>query len=178
MKQLKLILIISVLIFIGCEDKKSDNDNPTQGEEVTTHDIDATGASGFYYDFSSGTEVDSSSSWHISFQMIPVAFGQSTYMMPSLVLGGTVYAAEYSNETFNELEETPDTFMSDYFQDASVVQYSGSSEVLQYDMQSHTVSVKNPDRVFVIYESTNHTTYKIQFVEYISGVILFRYSAL
>ena len=178
MKQLTLTLIIGVLIFIGCEDKNSDNDNPTQGEEVATHDIDAAGASGFYYDFSSGTEVDSSSSWHISFQMIPVAFGQSTYMMPSLVLGGAVYAAEYSNVTFNELEETPDTFMSDYFQDASVVQYSGSSEVLQYDMQSHTVSVKTPDRVFVIYESINHTTYKIQFVEYASGVILFRYSAL
>ena len=178
MKQLALTLIIGVLIFIGCEDKNSDNDNLTQGEEVTTHDIDAAGSSGFYYDFSSGTEVDSSSSWHISFQMIPVAFGQSTYMMPSLVLGGAVYAAEYSNVTFNELEETPDTFMSDYFQDASVVQYSGSSEVLQYNMQSHTVSVKNPDRVFVIYESTNHTTYKIQFVEYASGVILFRYSAL
>ena len=158
MKQLTLTLIIGVLIFIGCEDKNSDNDNPTQGEEVITHDIDAAGASGFYYDFSSGTEVDSSSSWHISFQMIPVAFGQSTYMMPSLVLGGAVYAAEYSNVTFNELEETPDTFMSDYFQDASAVQYSGSSEVLQYDMQSHTVSVKNPERVFVIYESTNHTT--------------------
>ena len=178
MKQFTLTLIISILIFIGCEDNKSDNDNQTQGEEVTTHDIDAVGASGFYYDFSSGTEVDSSSSWHISFQMTPVAFGQSTYMMPSLVLGGAVYAAEYSNVTFNELEETPDTFMSDYFQDASVVQYSGSSEVLQYDMQSHTVSVKNPERVFVIYESTNHTTYKIQFVEYVSGVILFKYSNL
>jgi len=178
MKQLTLTLVIGVLIFIGCEDKNSDNDNQTQDEEVTTHDIDAAGAPGFYYDFSSGTEVDSSNSWHISFQMIPVAFGQSTYMMPSLVLGGAVYAAEYSNVTFNELEETPDTFMSDYFQDASVVQYSGSSEVLQYDMQSHTVSVKNPDRVFVIYESTNHTTYKIQFVEYVSGVILFKYSNL
>jgi hypothetical protein len=178
MKQLTLTLIIGILIFIGCEDNKSDNDDQTQGEEVATHDIDAVGASGFYYDFSSGTEVDSSSSWHISFQMTPVAFGQSTYMMPSLVLGGAVYAAEYSNVTFNELEETPDTFMSDYFQDASVVQYSGSSEVLQYDMQSHTVSVKNPDRVFVIYESTNHTTYKIQFVEYVSGVILFKYSNL
>jgi len=178
MKKLTLTLIIGVLVFIGCEDKNSGNDNPTQGEEVTTHDIDAAGAPGFYYDFSSGTEVDSSSSWHISFQMIPVAFGQSTYMMPSLVLGGAVYAAEYSDVTFNELEETPDTFMSDYFQDASVVQYSGSSEVLQYDMQSHTVSVNNPDRVFVIYESTNHTTYKIQFVEYVSGVILFKYSNL
>ena len=186
MKQLTLTLIIGVLIFIGCEDKNSDDDNQTQGgdvtindgEEVTTHDIDAAGASGFYYDFSSGTEVDSAISWHISFQMIPVAFGQSTYMMPSLVLGGAVYAADYSDVTFNELDEIPDTFMSDYFQDASVVQYSGTNEVLQYDMQSHTVSVKNPDRVFVIYESTNHTTYKIQFVEYVSGVIFFRYSAL
>ena len=178
MKQLTLTLIIGVLIFIGCEDKNSGNDNPPQGEEVTTHDIDAAGAPGFYYDFSSKTEVDSSSSWHISFQMIPVAFGQSTYMMPSLVLGVDVYVAEYSNVTFNELEETPDTFMSDYFQDASVVQYSGSSEVLQYDMQSHTVSVRSPDRVFVIYESTNHTTYKVQFVEYVSGVILFKYDNL
>ena len=178
MKQLTLTLIIGVLIFIGCEDKNSGNDNPPQGEEVTTHDIDATGAPGFYYDFSSGTEVDSLNSWHISFQMIPVAFGQSTYMMPSLVLGGAVYAAEYSDVTFNGLDQTPDTFMSDYFQDASVVQYSGSSEVLQYDMQSHTVSVKNPDRVFVIYESTNHTTYKVQFEEYLNGVILFRYNAL
>ena len=180
MKQLTLTSIIGILIFIGCENNNTDND---QGKEVITHDIDAAGASGFYYNFSSGidssgTEVDSSSSWHISFQMISVVFGQSTYMMPSLVLGGAVYAAEYSNVTFNALEETPGTFMSDYFQDASVVQYSGSSEVLQYDMQSHTVSVKNPDRVFVIYESTNHTTYKIQFVEYLSGVILFRYSAL
>ena len=186
MKKLTLTLIIGVLIFIGCEDKNSNDDNQTQGgevttndgEEVTTHDIDAIGASGFYYDFSSGTEVDSSSSWHISFQMIPVAFGQSAYMMPSLVLGGAVYAAEYSDITFDELEETPATFMSDYFQDASVVQYSGYSEVLQYDMQSHTVTINNPDRVFVIYESINHTTYKIQFVEYVSGVILFRYSAL
>ena len=207
MKQLTLTLIIGILIFIGCEDKKSSNQdedlvpvfgctdsnavnyNPDaiadddsceyyQFEEVITHDIDAAGASGFYYDFSSGTEVDSSSSWHISFQMITVAFGQSTYMMPSLVLGVDVYVAEYSNVTFNELEETPDTFMSDYFQDASVVQYSGSSEVLQYDMQSHTVSVRSPDRVFVIYESTNHTTYKVQFVEYVSGVILFKYDNL
>ena len=99
-------------------------------------------------------------------------------MMPSLVLGGAVYAAEYSDVTFNGLDQTPDTFMSDYFQDASVVQYSGSSEVLQYDMQSHTVSVRSPDRVFVIYDSTNHTTYKVQFVEYVSGVILFKYSNL
>ena len=178
MKQLTLISIIGLLMFAGCEDKNSDINDEAQGKEIITHDIDAAGAPGFYYNFSSEAEVDSSNLWHISFQMISVVFGQSTYMMPSFVLGGAVYAAEYFDITFNSIEETPGTVMFNYFQDASVVQYSGSSEVLQYDMQSHTVSVKNPDRVFVIYESTNHTTYKIQFVEYLSGVILFRYSAL
>ena len=175
MKQLALISIIGLLVFTGCEDKKSDIDNEAQGKEIITHDIDAAGALGFYYNFLSEVEVDSSNLWHISFQMISVTFGQSTYMMPSLVLGESVYAAEYSDVTFNDLETTPGTFMSDYFQDPLVVQYSGTNEVLQYDMQSHTVSVKNPDRVFVVYDSINHTTFKIQFIEYVSGIISFRY---
>lgn len=178
MKQLTLISITGLLIFAGCEDKNSDINDEAQGKEIITHDIDAAGAPGFYYNFSSEAEVDSSNLWHISFQMISVAFGQSTYMMPSLVLGDAVYAAEYSDVTFNDLENTPGTFMSDYFQDPLVVQYSGTNEVLQYDMQSHTVSVKNPDRIFVIYESINHTTFKIQFIEYVNGIISFRYIGL
>ena len=68
--------------------------------------------------------------------------------------------------------------MADYFQDSTVVQYGGANEVLQYDMQSHTVSVKNPERVFIFYESVNHTTYKIQFEEYVGGVIAFKYNSL
>ena len=175
-KQSLFVIMISCLLLIGCEDKETNNNQA--GEEVITHDIDAIGASGFYFDLSSGTEVDSSSTWHVSFQMIPVEFGDATYMMPSLILGETTYTAEYTDILFEDLEDTPDSFMSDYFQDASVVQYSGSNEVIQYDMQSHTVSINNPNRVFVIYESTNHTTYKVQFVEYVSGVILFKYSNL
>ena len=45
-------------------------------------------------------------------------------------------------------------------------------------MQSHTVSVKDPERVFVVYELGNHKTYKIQFNEYVSGVIVFQYGSL
>ena len=169
-------IMISSLLLVGCEDKETNN-NQT-GEEVITHDIDAIGASGFYFNLSSGAEVDSSSTWHVSFQMIPVEFGDATYMMPSLILGETTYTAEYTDILFEDLEDTPDSFMSDYFQDASVVQYSGPNEVLQYDMQSHTVSVKDPERVFVVYELGNHKTYKIQFNEYISGVIVFQYGSL
>ena len=175
-KPLLSVIMISSLLLVGCEDKEA-NDNLT-GEEVITHDIDAIGASGFYFNLSSGTEVDSSSTWHVSFQMIPVEFGEATYMMPSLILGSTAYVAEYTNIGFEDLNDTPETFMADYFQDASVVQYSGSNEVLQYDMQTHTVSVKNPERVFVIYELGNHSTYKVQFIEYVSGVIVFKYGNL
>lgn len=171
-----LTFTILFLTFIGCDDNKT-NDS-TSESEVITHDIDAADASGFYFNLSSGSEVDSSNSWHLSFQMIPVAFGASTYMMPSLILGETTYTAEYTDIMFNDLENTPASFMSDYFQDASVVQYSGSNEVLQYDMQTHTVSVKNPNRVFVIYELGTHSTYKIQFIEYVGGVIAFKYEGL
>jgi hypothetical protein len=173
-----LILTISILglILAGCEDNKANNDETT-GIEVVTHDIDATDASGFYFNLSSGAETDSSSSWHFSFQMISVSLGQSTYMMPSLILGDA-YAAAYSDITFDEIDSSPSTFMADYFQDSTVVQYGGANEVLQYDMQNHTVSVSNPERVFVFYEPISHTTYKIQFVEYVGGVISFKYNSL
>jgi|TARA_B110000967_G_C18701874_1_gene468271 hypothetical protein len=176
MKHLILTTSILGLILVGCEDNDSNNSEATD-TEIITHDIDATNAPGFYFNLSSGSEVDSSSTWHFSFQMISVSLGQSTYMMPSLILGAT-YAAEYSDITFDETDSSPSTFMSDYFQDSTVVQYGGANEVLQYDMQSHTVSVRNPERVFVFYESLNHKTYKLQFVEYVGGVIAFKYNSL
>ena len=95
-------------------------------------------------------------------------------MMPSLVLG-IVYAAEYSDTAFEDMDSSPGTFMQDYFQDPTVVQYGGASEVLHYDPQSHVVSVSGPDRVFVVYEPSGHTTYKVQFVEYVNGVISFKF---
>ena len=61
------------------------------------------------------------------------------------------------------------------FSGSLVVQYSGPHEVLQYDMQVHRVSVKEPERVFIAYELDNHTTYAIQFMEYVSGVIAFKF---
>ena len=177
MKKLTPFITLFGLILFGCEqdDSENKNENDTEITEVVTHDIDATNADGFYYDLVNAVETDSSESWHLSFQMLPVVSGNATYMMPSLVLG-EVLAAEYTNMTFEDMESVPDSFMEDYFQDPTVVQYGGSNEVLSYDMQIHRVSVKNPDRVFVIYESVGHTTYKVQFVEYVSGVISFSFS--
>ena len=176
MKNLITVITIFGFIVTGCEDDDhDDHNNNSSGTEIITHDIDASGASGFYFDFISGNETDSTGSWHISFQMLPVT--GTTYTMPNLVLGG-VYIAEYTNISYDEMTSTPDTFMEDYFQDPSVLQYGGSNEVLAYDMNIHKVSVNSPERVFVLYEPNNHTTYKIQFIEYISGVTSFKYDAL
>ena len=177
MKKLIPFITLFGLILFGCEQDSSGNStgNDLERTEVVTHDIDATNANGFYYDLVNTTETDSSGSWHLSFQMLPVVSGNATYMMPSLVLGG-VFVAEYADVTFDDMESVPETFMEDYFQDHTIVQYGGSNEVLSYDMQIHRVSVKDPDRVFVIYESAAHTTYKVQFAEYVSGVISFSFS--
>ena len=177
MKMLTPFITLFGLILFGCEQDNSENNNENDTEitEVVTHDIDAANADGFYYNLVNAVETDSSESWHLSFQMLPVVSGNATYMMPSLVLG-EVLAAEYTNLTFEDMESVPDTFMEDYIQDPTAVQYGGPNEVLSYDMQIHRVSVKNPDRVFVIYESVGHTTYKVQFVEYVSGVISFSFS--
>ena len=177
MKKLIPFITLFGLLLFGCEQNNSENNNvnDTEKTEVITHDIDATNADGFYYDLLNATETDSSESWHLSFQMLPVVSGNSTYMMPSLVLGG-VLVAEYTNTAFDDMWSIPETFIEDYFQDHTAVQYGGSNEVLSYDMQIHRVSVKDPDRVFVIYESAAHTTYKVQFMEYVSGVISFSFS--
>ena len=177
MKNLTLFITLLGLIIFGCEQESSENNsgNDTEKIEVITHDIDATNADGFYYDLVNETDIDSSESWHLSFQMLPVVSGNTTYMMPSLVLG-EVLVAEYTNTVFDNMESVPETFMEDYFQNPTAVQYGGSNEVLSYDMQIHRVSVKDPDRVFVIYEPIGHTTYKVQFEEYVSGVISFSFS--
>ena len=177
MKKLTPIITLFGLILFGCEQDSSDNNNGNDTEkiEVVTHDIDAANADGFYYDLVNAVETDSSEFWHLSFQMLPVVSGNATYMMPSLVLG-EVLAAEYTNMTFEDMESVPDSFMEEYFQDPTTVQYGESNEVLSYDMQIHRVSVNNPDRVFVIYESVGQTAYKVQFIEYVSGVISFSFS--
>jgi hypothetical protein len=175
----KFIITITIIgcIFSGCEDKNTEQRNLFE-DEVITHDITVDKTKGFYFDLASELEVDSSSTWHLSFQMLPVNFGQSVYLMPNLILGPTVLAAEYNDILFDDLLKTPDTFMSDYFEDASVLQYLGANEVIQYNMQNHRASIKNPSRVFVIYETTDQSTYKVQFIEYNRGITAFRHSTL
>ncbi len=175
MKQLFILITIFSFFLTGCEDNDPNSSDENNILLITTHDIDAAGASGFYFDFISGGETDSTGSWHISFQMLSVV--GTTYKMPNVVLGD-ISISEYTNVSYDDITSTPETFLNDNIQNPSDLQYGGISEVLAYDMQIHKVSVNNAERVFIIREPINNTTYKIQFIEYISGVTTFKYDAL
>ena len=166
---LKLLINYALIfLFVGCEDEGAikENNATTEKISVTTSNVNQ---SFFYYDLINQSEIDSSDNWHLALET------RGTYNMPSIIFDG-VYVAEYFDYLFDEMTESPSTFMQDYIQDNQQFEYEGENEILTYDMISHTVSVKNPDHIYVIYEPIGHTTYKIQFIEYLSGILVFSFS--
>ena len=171
MKKNNLKLLINfalIILFNGCEDEQAIKQNNAiiNTISVTTSNVNQ---SFFYYDIVNQSEIDSSGNWHLALET------KGTYNMPSIIFDG-VYVAEYFDYLFDEMTESPSTFMQDYIQDNQQFEYEGENEILTYDMISHTVSVKNPDHIYVIYEPIGHTTYKIQFIEYLSGILVFSFS--
>ena len=168
-------LILILLFFIGCEDNRDiairSNSNIN---EVVTSDIRYYD---FYYNLMSDTTVDSSSTWHLSIQRIGVPYNNTTYTMPCVITGSN-YLAEYTDIVFDSLNAVPETFMEDYYTDPTVIQYGGSNVIIDYDMAIHKMSINNPERVFVLHDLTNQVFYKLQFIEYNSGVVYFKYQLL
>ena len=174
-------LILILLFFIGCEDNRDiairSNSNIN---EVVTSDIRYYD---FYYNLMSDTTVDSSSTWHLSIQRIGVPYNNTTYTMPC-VMTGSNYLAEYTDIVFDSLDAVPETFMEDYYTDTlgnadpTVIQYGGSNVIIDYDMTIHKMSIKNPERVFVLHYLPAQVFYKLQFIEYNSGVVYFKYQLL
>ena len=170
-------LILILLFFSGCEDNrdiaiKSDSNI----NEVVTSDIRYYD---FYYNLISDTTADSSSTWHLSIQRIGVPYNNTTYSMPCVMIRSNLtYLAEYTDIAFDSLDAVPETFMEDYYEDPTVIQFGGSNVIIDYDMTIHKMSIKNPERVFVLHDITSQVFYKIQFIEYNSGVVYFKYQLL
>ena len=160
--------ILSIILFFGCEDDdSSENGNDEINViNVTTSNVNQ---SYFYYDLVNELEIDSLSNWHLALETT------GSYNMSS-ILFGSVFVAEYSNILFDDMKESPLTFTEDYVQDNRVFEYEGSNEILSYDISVHKVSVTNPDRVYVIYEPISQAIFKLQFLEYISGILVFSFN--
>jgi hypothetical protein len=173
MNNLKLFSFLSVLFIIGCNDSNETNgiiiSNST---EVVTSDIMETN---FYYNLVTKSEVQSDEVWHISAQSKQVDFGGQSYGMPNIVLGN-VYA-QLSDSTFSEIT-VPPAQNSSWFQDNTIIEYGGENEIISYNMTTHTASIINEDHTFIVYEYIGHTSYKVQFLDYTSGIVSFQFSPL
>lgn len=77
---------------------------------------------------------------------------------------------------FADVTELPSTFLDHLETDHSVFRYEGNYEILSYNMEIHKVGVTYPDYVYVIRYSDMNKIFKVQFIEYLSGVTVFQYS--
>ena len=173
MKNFKYLSFLFVLFTIGCEDSNDINNDFTANiTEVVTSNVMV---SNFYYNLITKSEVQSDEIWHISAQKKQVDFGGQSYGMPCIVLGN-VYA-QLSDSTFSEII-VPPAQNSSWFQDNTIIEYGGENEIISYNMTTHTASIINADHTFIVYEYIGHTSYKVQFLDYTSGIVSFQFSPL
>ena len=187
----KIGVIFYIVFVISCEDKSSSeavtdvttvtttnvNDadvfydlklnNPIniKIDSITTTNINV---SNIYFALEVGDQVDITAEWDLS-----IIKDVNNYNMPSFV-PGDVDIAVYEDIDFSSINELPDSFADDIQNDHSVFGYEGIYEVLSYDITVHKVSVSNPDYVYLV--RSDNSVYKLQFIEYLSGITVFQYS--
>lgn len=173
MKNLKHFSFLFVLFIIGCEDSNDINNNITSNiTEIVTSNVMV---SNFYYNLVTKSEVQSDEIWHISAQLKQVDFGEQSYGMPCIVLGN-VYA-QLSDSSFSEII-VPPAQNSSWFQDNTTIEYGGENEIINYNMTTHIASIYAAERTFIVYEYIGHSSYKVQFLDYTSGIVSFQFSPL
>ena len=166
-KQLSMLIIL--LFLVACGD---DNDTLNAAVEnqilsVTTTNVNV---SDIYYNFNSQSQVNVEDVWHIG-----IVRDTENYNMPSFI-PGNVQIAVYENEDFNALTLMPASYVNDVQEDHSVFGYGGSYEVLSYDITVHKVSVTNPNYIYLIKSDSN--VFKLQFIEYLSGITVFQFAEI
>ena len=164
----RLAIILYLLSIISCSDTENiQESNVSEPIMVTTSNVNT---GNIYFDFLSSSEVSISDNWHIGIER-----DTSNYNMPSFV-PGDVQIAVYVNMEFDNLVSLPELYMDDIQNDHTVFGYGGSYEVLSYDITVHKVSVTNPNYVYVVRSENN--IYKLQFLEYLSGITTFKFAQL
>ncbi|MFQ6616978.1 MAG: hypothetical protein ACE5HZ_09520 [Fidelibacterota bacterium] len=135
-----------------------------------------------YFDFSTAGTVDPEP-WDLGLISVPVyAPGVGTFYMPSLHLNFDegVKVAILEDAVFDELLSVPgDVTWRDDLGELRNLGYGGPYEVLVYHPEppyNHQVIVEHPDWVYII--ESGGEFYKVRFLEYGSGVVLFEYARL
>ena len=169
--KLKIIQVLILIGFFGCSEKEkvvSANED-TGPISITTTNVNV---ADFYFDLNNNSEAGETESWHVAVKT------EGDYNMPSIFFHEEMKIAVYEDLVFDELSTIPETFNSDIQMDHATFRYEGSNEILSYNIEVHKVGVTNPNCVYVMKDEQSDKSYKIQFIEYISGVTVFQYDEL
>ena len=171
--RIEVITFLALFIITGC-----DNENDSDGEAVpqnTTNTITTSNVNSgdIYLNLDDGIEVSSNDIWHLS-----IIIDAENYNMPSIVMGDADVAV-YESLNYNNISGIPSDFNSMVIADNNTFKYGGENEVLTYDMTVHKVSVTNPEFIYILkYDTEMYMAFKIQFIEYQSGITVLNYNQL
>ena len=171
--RIEVITFLALFIITGC-----DNENDSDGEAVpqnTTNTITTSNVNSgdIYLNLDDGIEVSSNDIWHLS-----IIIDAENYNMPSIVMGDAEVAV-YESLNYNNISGIPSDFNSMVIADNNTFKYGGENEVLTYDMTVHKVSVTNPEFIYILkYDTEMYMAFKIQFIEYQSGITVLNYNQL
>ena len=170
---LQFTISILLIFTMGCEDDETSNVNQPATLEPVTITTSNVNSGDIYLNFSSGNEVSLNDNWHLS-----IVRDTSNYNMPSIVMG-TANIGLYNDISFSEITSLPSDFQNAIVTDNTMFEYGGEHEILSYDMTVHKVGVTNPDYVYVLQMKNNsNESFKIQFIEYQSGITVLQYNIL
>ena len=169
--KLKIIRVLILIGFFGCSEKETvvSSSEETGPILITTTNVNV---ADFYFDFNNDSEAEETESWHVAVKT------EGDYNMPSIFFNEEMKVAVYENLVFEDLLIIPETFNSDIQMDHVTFRYEGLNEILSYNIEVHKVAVTNPDYVYVMKDEQVNKLYKIQFIEYLSGVTVFQYDEL
>jgi len=136
-----------------------------------------------YYDFSTDTTV-TPEPWHLGFVTIPVYSPEvgSIFYMPSVLLNyeDSVQVAILKDQDYQSVSAVPDdvTWLTDTG-NLRHLGYNQPEAVLVYHPEppyNHKVIVENPNYVYLL--KVGGQIYKLQFLDYSAGVLMFKYDPL
>ena len=161
-----VLLTFILLVFLGCEDNKSDNESLINIIEVTTDNVN----DGPYY-FNFNDVAKNITTWHLLYENLEEKDG---YFMPSFSLNSDVKLYVDNSLDFEKISTIPSSSL--FTSSNGKLKYGGENEVLTYDMQVHKISVS--DNNYIIYDTISKKIFKLHFDEYSAGVVIFRFAEL
>lgn len=136
-----------------------------------------------YFDFTNGSSV-TPVDWSMSFLTVPIYSPETgtVFYMPTVLLNYdmSIYVAILKDTPYESVIEIPSnvTWMQDS-SSARILDVNGENSTFVYHPEppyNHQVIVENPDYVYLL--NTGNGFYKLRFIDYSSGIILFEYECL